>query len=110
VPRLGSCATPVVPELGGKAWGKPPYSCQGSPRRDPHTPSSEIIAAPPVEIEALLKDAGYGSSNRKLPYMVIPAAADLTSSPLDRAAPLAKSVLLAGNVEFHPRGWVCSTL
>jgi hypothetical protein len=49
MPKLGYCATPVVPELGGgKGRRKPPRSSRRSPRLDPHTPSCEIIADPLV--------------------------------------------------------------
>jgi hypothetical protein len=54
LPYLGLCATPVVPEHGdGKACEKTPRSGRRRPRRDPHTPSSDIIAAPLVATRPL---------------------------------------------------------
>jgi hypothetical protein len=35
-----------------------------------------------------------------------PAAGDLKSAPLDRAAPLAADVLLIDVIELNPHGWV----
>ena len=55
------------------------------------------------------KNAGYGSFNRNPPYMGFPAATNLISAPLDRAAPFAALVLLVVDFELHPLGWVCST-
>jgi hypothetical protein len=48
-----------------------------------------------------LEGAGYGRFNRNPPYMVFLAAADITSSPPDRAAPLAAAGLLADGVKLH---------
>jgi hypothetical protein len=48
MPCQGSSVTPVVPERGGKGKRKAPRSGRRKPRLDPHTPLSEIIAAPPV--------------------------------------------------------------
>jgi hypothetical protein len=45
---LGSYASPVVPERGGKKGEKPPRSGRRRPRLDPHTPLSDIIAASPI--------------------------------------------------------------
>jgi hypothetical protein len=45
---LGSCATPGVLELGGKASETPLAHVVVGPQRNPHAPSSEIIAAPLV--------------------------------------------------------------
>jgi hypothetical protein len=47
--------------------------------------------------------------NQNPPYKVFLAAANLISTPLDRAALLAAGVLLADGVELHPARLVCST-
>jgi hypothetical protein len=55
------------------------------------------------------KGAGYGSFNQNPPYEIFQVAADLTSAPPHRAAPLAAVVFLDVDVEFHTHGWVCSS-
>jgi hypothetical protein len=58
-----------------------------------------------------LKGAGYGRRDiltETLRTKNFPVAADLKLSPPSRAAPLSAGVLLAGNVELHPLGRVCS--
>jgi hypothetical protein len=47
LPNLGSCATPVVPELGGKACENPPRSCRRRSRLDPCSTPPEVVVAPP---------------------------------------------------------------
>jgi hypothetical protein len=47
LPDLGYRATPVVPELGGKACEKPPRSDLGRSRLDPCLSPPEIVVAPP---------------------------------------------------------------
>jgi hypothetical protein len=49
-----------------------------------------------------VKGAGYGRFNDTLCIWFFPAAVDLKSVPLDRAAPFAVAVLLAAFVEVHP--------
>jgi hypothetical protein len=44
---LGSCATPVVPELGEKACEKPPRSGRRRSRLDPCSSPPEVVVAPP---------------------------------------------------------------
>jgi hypothetical protein len=53
MPYLESRATPVVPELEGKACETPPRTSSRRPRLDPRTPSSETMSAPPVEVVLL---------------------------------------------------------
>jgi hypothetical protein len=48
LPYLCSCATSVVPELGGKGERKNPRSGRRRHLLDPRTPSSRIIVATPV--------------------------------------------------------------
>jgi hypothetical protein len=50
MPNLFYCATPAVPELGGKGMRKNPSSCSRMPRLDPRTSTSEIIADPSVGV------------------------------------------------------------
>jgi hypothetical protein len=57
-----------------------------------------------------LKGAGYGIFSETLRTWFFPAAADLESALLNRAAPLDAVVLLVAGVELHPHGWVYSTL
>jgi hypothetical protein len=45
---LGSCATPVVPEMGERHKENPPHLGRRRPRLDPRTPSTEITPAPPI--------------------------------------------------------------
>jgi hypothetical protein len=49
-----------------------------------------------------LKGAGYGRFSPNPPYMVLPAAADLKSTPSNLAALLTVVVLLSAGVELHP--------
>jgi hypothetical protein len=44
---LGSYATPVVPELGGKACEKPPRLGRRQSRLDPCSSPPEVVVAPP---------------------------------------------------------------
>jgi hypothetical protein len=48
LPNLGYRATPVVPELGGKACEKPPRSDPRRSRLDPCSSPPEIVVAPPI--------------------------------------------------------------
>jgi hypothetical protein len=45
---LCACATPVVPELGGKGMRKPPRSGRRRSLLDACSSPSEIVVAPPV--------------------------------------------------------------
>jgi hypothetical protein len=47
VPDLGYRATPVVPELGGKACEKNPRSDLHRSRLDPCSSPPEVVVAPP---------------------------------------------------------------
>jgi hypothetical protein len=47
VPGLGYRATPVVPELGGKACEKTPRSSRRRSRLDPCSSPPEVVVAPP---------------------------------------------------------------
>jgi hypothetical protein len=55
---LCSCATPVLPELGGKAGENPPRIGRRRPRPDPRAPPSEISLLLPSHL----------ASYRRLPY------------------------------------------
>jgi hypothetical protein len=57
VPDLGSRATPVVPELGGKACEKPPRSGLRRSRLDPCSSSPEVVGAPPDALRHLAESS-----------------------------------------------------
>jgi hypothetical protein len=57
VPDLGYRATPVVPEIGGKACEKPPRSDLRRSRLDPCSSSPEVVGAPPGAIRHLAESA-----------------------------------------------------
>jgi hypothetical protein len=67
VPDLGFRATPVLPELGGKACEKPPRSDLGRSRLDPCSSPPEVVVAPPDALrhqaESSLLLRGLGSVN-----------------------------------------------
>jgi hypothetical protein len=56
-----------------------------------------------------LKGAEYGRFNRNPPYIGFPAAADLISMPLGRAATLAAVDIRLMMLGSYPLGWVYST-
>jgi hypothetical protein len=64
---LGYRATPVVPELGGKACEKPSRSDLRRPRLDPCTSPPEIVVAPPDAARHLAESSlllrGLGREN-----------------------------------------------
>jgi hypothetical protein len=68
LPDLGYRATPVVPELGGKAFEKPPRSNLRRSRLDPCSSPPEIVVAPPdaprhlAESSLLLRGLGRGNN------------------------------------------------
>jgi hypothetical protein len=47
VPHLGSCATPIVPELGEKAGETRPRTDRRRSRLDPCSTPPEVLNAPP---------------------------------------------------------------
>ena len=57
VPDLGYRATPVVPELGGKACEKPPRSVLRRSRLDPCSSSPEVVGAPPDALRHLAESS-----------------------------------------------------
>jgi hypothetical protein len=69
LPNLCSCATPVLPELGGKAGEKPPRSGHRWSRLDTCTSPSEVIVVPPVVARHLAESPlllrGLGRENNK---------------------------------------------
>jgi hypothetical protein len=71
---LGYRATPVVPELGGKACEKPPRSVLPRSRLDPCSSSPEVVGAPPDALrhvtESSLLLRGLGRVNNLAPYGV----------------------------------------
>jgi hypothetical protein len=64
---LGSYATPVVPELGGKAREKTSRSDPRRPRLDPCSSPPEVVGAPPEALrhlgESSLLLRGLGREN-----------------------------------------------
>jgi hypothetical protein len=54
---LGYRATPVVPELGGKASEKPPRSDLRRSRLDPRSSPPEAIVAPPDALRHLAESS-----------------------------------------------------
>jgi hypothetical protein len=67
VPDLRYRATPVVPELGGKACEKPPRSDLRRSRLDPCSSPPEIVGAPPDALRNLAESSlllrGLGREN-----------------------------------------------
>jgi hypothetical protein len=67
VPYLGYRATPVVPELGGKACEKTPRSNLRRSRSDPCSSPPEIVGAPPDAARDLAESSlllrGLGREN-----------------------------------------------
>jgi hypothetical protein len=66
-PDLGYRATPVVPELGGKACEKPPRFDLRRSRLDPCSSPPEVVVAPPDALrhlaESFLLLRGMGREN-----------------------------------------------
>jgi hypothetical protein len=66
VPDLGYRATPVVPELGGKACEKTPRSDRPLSRLDPCSSPPEVEVAPPDALRHLAESSllrGLGREN-----------------------------------------------
>jgi hypothetical protein len=91
MPDLGSCATPVVPKVGGKACEKLPRSSRRRPRLDPRTPSSEILVALPIAVlhlayapPSLRGREGANHSHNWLPYVAPPVASVMSRSAASR--------------------------
>jgi hypothetical protein len=57
VPDLGYRATPVVPELGGKACEKPPRSDLRRSRLDPCSSPPKVAVAPPDALRYLAESS-----------------------------------------------------
>jgi hypothetical protein len=57
VSDLGYLATPVVPELGGKACEKPPRSDRRRSRLDPCSSPPEVVVAPPDALRHLAESS-----------------------------------------------------
>jgi hypothetical protein len=54
---LGYRATPVLPELGGKACEKPPRSDIRRSRLDPYSSPPEVVVAPPDALRHLAESS-----------------------------------------------------
>jgi hypothetical protein len=57
LPDLGYRATPIVPELGGKACEKPPRSDLSRSRLDPCSSPPEVVVAPPDALRHLAESS-----------------------------------------------------
>jgi hypothetical protein len=64
---LGYRATPVVPEMGGKACENPPRSDLRRPRLDPYSSPPEVVVPPPDALRHLAESPlllrGLGKEN-----------------------------------------------